>query len=100
MEDGRSAEKMSVGRGPRPRGGVCEHLVFLLSVAVLAATTGGSFGQGAGINEIGPEDLRVSHMGPDGDTAYGTFLGWPAIDWIALNDRSYCIVWAGDDLLE
>ncbi len=54
------------------------------------------FGQliGASGLEIGPDDFRVSDMGPDGDPAYDAFNAS-----VGYNDNAnqYLVVWEGDD---
>jgi hypothetical protein len=45
--------------------------------------------------EVGPNDFRISDMGPDGNPAFGVF-GAPAIAYNS-SANEYLIVWAGDD---
>jgi hypothetical protein len=55
------------------------------------------FGQrvdGATGAEIGPNDFRLSDMGPDGDTDYGA--GFLAVGYNSAEDE-YLVVWQGDD---
>jgi hypothetical protein len=44
--------------------------------------------------EVGPDDFRISDMGPDGNTAYDAY--GPAVAFNSTND-SYLAVWYGDD---
>ncbi len=44
--------------------------------------------------EIGPNDFRISDMGPDGDTTYEG--GEPAVAYNSINNL-YLVVWEGDD---
>jgi len=57
--------------------------------------------------EFGPNDFRISHMGPDGDTDYGLcdsnyFSGNPLYPDVAYNsrDHEYLVVWAADDTVD
>ncbi len=55
------------------------------------------FGQrvaGASGAEVGPNDVRLSDMGPDGDTGYGA--SFPAAAYNSSAD-AYLVVWLGDD---
>jgi hypothetical protein len=44
--------------------------------------------------EIGPNDFRISHMGPDGDVNYSAFA--PAVAYNSVDDE-FLVVWTGDD---
>src|SRR5262249_23851862 len=44
--------------------------------------------------EVGANDFRLSHMGPDGDTSYGAFH--PAVVSNGANSE-YLVVWHGDN---
>ncbi|HSJ70286.1 MAG TPA: hypothetical protein VLA29_01435, partial [Acidimicrobiia bacterium] len=45
-------------------------------------------------DEVGPNDFRISDMGPDGNTLYAAFT--PAVAYNSVNDR-FLAVWYGDD---
>lgn len=49
---------------------------------------------GATGNEIGDNDVRISDMGPDGSSSYGT--GHPAVAYSTVSGQ-YLAVWEGDD---
>ncbi len=44
--------------------------------------------------QLGPNDFRLSDMGPDGDTAYDTIM--PDVTYNSV-DQEYLVVWYGDD---
>ncbi len=44
--------------------------------------------------QVGADDFRVSHMGPDGDVSFGGFR--PAVAYNG-TDNQYLVVWHGDD---
>src|SRR3972149_5105311 len=55
------------------------------------------FGQriaGATGAELGGNDVRISDMGPDGDTSFD--VGEPAVAYNSTNNE-YLVVWEGDD---
>jgi hypothetical protein len=56
------------------------------------------FGQRlSGATEVGPDDFRISDMGPDGNTTYGVLgLGRVAVAHDTMNGDAV-VVWAGDD---
>lgn len=60
-----------------------------------AATENEIYGQrvGAAGDETGTNDIRISFMGPDGDSNFGGFS--PALAFNAANDE-YLVVWYGD----
>ncbi len=47
--------------------------------------------------EIGTDDLRISHMGPDGDPLFDAFI--PAVAYSPI-DNQYLVVWFGNVLVE
>jgi hypothetical protein len=47
--------------------------------------------------EVGVDDFRLSHMGPDGDTNHGAFR--PSVAYSTVSDE-YLVVWHGDDLVD
>ncbi|HSA58273.1 MAG TPA: hypothetical protein VLJ37_01140 [bacterium] len=60
-----------------------------------AATENEIYGQrvGAAGDETGTNDIRISFMGPDGDSNFGGFI--PAVAYNSANDE-YFVVWYGD----
>ncbi len=76
-------------------------LVFVLVMPGQILYAGGLPGIAVGGIQAGPDDFRISSMGPNGSTAYGAFwffLPNMAPD-VAYNSASnqYLVVWYGDD---
>ena len=44
--------------------------------------------------EVGPNDFRISDIGPDGDINFGS--NWPTVTYNATNNE-YLVLWEGDD---
>jgi hypothetical protein len=51
----------------------------------------------AGGLEVGPNDLRISDMGPDGNAGFDAMA--PQVDWNGI-DNEYLVVWRGDDAVD
>ena len=51
-------------------------------------------GSTGNLEEVGPDDFRISYTGPNGDTDY--FVGDPDVDYGA-GQAEYLVVWYGND---
>ena len=71
---------------PRRRGRVTVPLAVTLLAAVVLASA-------AVAAEIGPNDLRISQMGPNGSTLFSAIS--PAVAYNSVDDR-FLVVWYGD----
>lgn len=88
----RRSSRQSVVTGQEPNSRESRNRFGVLAVAFLGCVF--TVGLPVRAVQVGPDDMRISHMGPDGNTTFGGVN--PAVAYNSRNNEFF-VVWSGDD---